>query len=60
MTLFLKKKLFSFAGYFCSYPSTLFLGYPPTVRYARYSYSGLAAVGAGGEGLLFLGVWMAV
>jgi hypothetical protein len=59
MTLFLKrKKIFSFAGYLCIYPSTLFLGYSPAVGYAGYSCSGLAAVGAGGEGLLFPGVWV--
>ena len=55
-----KKTLFSFAGYLCSYPSTPFLGYSPAVGYAGYSCSGLAAVGAGGEGLLFPGVWVAV
>ena len=58
--VFKKKKLFSFAVYICSYPSTPFLGYSPTVGYAGYSCSGLAAVGAGGEGLLFPDVWVAV
>jgi hypothetical protein len=55
--VFKNKKIFSFAGYLCSYPSTLFLGYSPTVGYAGYRCSGLAA---GGKGLLFLGVWVAV
>jgi len=58
--VFERKTLFSFAGYLCSYPSTPFLGYSPAVGYAGYSCSGHATVGAGDEGLLFLGVLVAV
>jgi len=58
--VFERKTLFSFAGYLYSYPSTSFLGYSPAVGYAGYSCSGLATVGAGGEGLLLPGVWVAV
>ena len=44
----------------CRYPPTPFLVYSPAIGYVGYSCSGLAAVGAGGEGLLFPDVWVAV
>jgi hypothetical protein len=58
--LFLEKKinLLSFAGDLCHFPLALYMGGATEGGAARYGCGGYTIVGAGDQGLLFLGLWV--
>jgi hypothetical protein len=61
MILFLRKiNLLSFAGDLCNFPLAPYMGGATEAGAAGYSCGGYAIVGACGQGLLFVGLWVAI
>jgi hypothetical protein len=49
----------SYLGYFFNYPLPSYLGYPSEAWFTGFGCSSVSALGAGGQGMFYLGTWVA-